>query len=409
MRIVVAHNFYQQPGGEDQVFAAEVDLLRRYGHEVDTFAVHNDQVNGMTRLEALSTTVWNSESCRAIRELVRKHRAQVVHFHNTFPLISPAAYGAAREEGAAVVQTLHNFRLLSPCALLFRNGQVCEKCLGRSIAWPGILRGCYRSSRPATAAVAAMVSIHKGLRTWRDAVDLYIAPSPSARAKFIEGGIPAGKLVVKPNFLDPDPKAGDGAGKFAIFVGRLSPEKGLDTLLAAWRVLQKPPLLKIVGAGPLEELARQAASSDPNVEWLGRLAPARVYDLIGSAAMVLVPSRCYETFGRVIIEAYAKGTPVIASRLGAMADLVDHGRTGLLFEPGNPADLAARIEDLAGDPVGQLAIRRRCREEYEAQYTGALNYAKLIRIYQRAVRARSAAEAQAEMLEIEASEVRRVQ
>jgi glycosyltransferase involved in cell wall biosynthesis len=380
MRIVVAHNFYQQPGGEDQVFADEVALLRRFGHEVVPFTIHNDRIETMGRLSVAAATVWNRATYRDLAPLVRGHRPQVVHFHNTFPLISPAAYQAARDEGAAVVQTLHNFRLLCPSGVLFRDGKVCEDCVGRVVPWPGVVHKCYRGSRPATAVLAAALSAHRARGTYRDAVDLYIAPTESARATFVAGGLPAEKIAVKPNFVDPDPGLGDGLGGYAVFVGRLSYEKGLETLLEAWRMLPGVPL-KVIGDGPLAPQVREAAAANPSITWLGRRTLNDVYETVGRASFLVFPSRCYETFGRVAVEAFAKGTPVIASGHGGMADVVTHGRTGLLFAPGDAAALADAVRQMLRlAPPMRLAARR----EYETKYTGDQNHDLLQSAYQRA-------------------------
>lgn len=388
MNLVVAHNFYQQAGGEDGVFAAEVDLLRRFGHTVTPFTLRNDAVDQMGKLKALAATVWNRESYRALRAVVRDARASVVHFHNTFPLISPAAYKAARDEGAAVVQTVHNFRLICPNALLFRDGAPCEKCVGRSFALPGVIHKCYRDSRQATAAVAGMAAIHRALGTWDRLVDAYIATSPSARSKLIAGGLPADRILLKPHFVDPDPGAGQGAGGYATFVGRLSYEKGLETLLEAWKTLGDAFPLRIIGDGPLSPLVTDAASRQPNIQWLGRRPLADVYDLIGDAAFHVFPSRCYETFGRVVTESFAKGTPVIASRHGSMADLIHHGRTGMLFEPGNAMALAEAVRAMI---PAAASMRPAARAEYAAAFTGERNYQQLMDIYAHALHRRQSA------------------
>jgi glycosyltransferase involved in cell wall biosynthesis len=388
MRVLVAHNFYQQAGGEDGVFAAEVDLLRRYGHEVETFTLRNDAVDRMGKLKALAATVWNRRTYRSLGELAASFKPEVVHFHNTFPLISPAAYKAAKDHGAAVVQTIHNFRLICPNALLFREGAPCEKCVGRVLALPGIVHKCYRGSRQASAAVAGMAAIHRVLGTWDRLVDAYIATSPSARAKLIQGGLPAGKLLLKPHFVDPDPGAGDGAGGYVTFVGRLSYEKGLETVLEAWKILgTSAPLLNVVGDGPLSGLVTEAVGRQSNIQWLGRKPLSEVYDLIGGAAFHVFPSRCYETFGRVVTEAFAKGTPVIASNHGSMADLVDHGRTGLVFAPGDAKDLAEKVVEMirrAG------AMRAAARGEFEAHFTGRRNIDQMMDIYGLALKNRHA-------------------
>ena len=348
--------------------------------------MHNDDVHGMGKLGLRGATVWHRAAAARVRELVRQHRVDVVHFHNTFPLMSPAVYSTARAEGAAVVQTLHNFRLLCPGANLYRDGRVCEDCVGKSIPVGGVIHKCYRDNRGASLATAAMLTIHSAIGTWRDAVDAYITPTRFAREKFIAGGLPGEKIIVKPNFVDPDPgfaEAGGGGG-YAIFVGRLSHEKGVDTLLSAWSHLRGEVPLKIVGDGPLAEDVKAAVARNPSIWWLGQQEMAEVLDLIAGAAVLVMPSNCYETFGRVAIEAFAKGTPVVASNHGAPADVVDDGRTGLRFKPGDGADLAAKVRQLLSDEAARLRMRHECRHEYESKYTGAANYEMLMKVYQQA-------------------------
>jgi glycosyltransferase involved in cell wall biosynthesis len=385
MRILVAHNFYQLPGGEDEVFAAEVALLRRFGHDVSTFELRNDALNDMSKLQMLTTTLWSGSSHRAMRKKVRETGAQVVHFHNTFPRISPAAYYAARAEGAGVVQTLHNFRLLCPGANLFREGKACEACIGHRVPLAGVAHKCYRESRSASLGVAALISTHHAMGTWQNAIDLYLAPTEFARKKFVAGGLPEARMVVKPNFVDPDPGVGTGDGGYAIYVARLSAEKGLETLLAAWEKLGGSVPLKIIGDGPLASLVTETQKRVANIEWLGRRPLAEVYEAMGRASMLIFPSRCYETFGRVAVEAYAKGTPVVASRHGAPGDIVREGATGLLFEPGNADALAQTVQSLANDSQLLSAMRCESRREYEQKYTGAANHEQLIAAYERAI------------------------
>jgi glycosyltransferase involved in cell wall biosynthesis len=386
MRVLVAHNFYQQPGGEDQVFRSELALLERHGHNPVKFEMHNDDVRGMGRLALLGATVWHRAAAARVAEMVRQHKIDVAHFHNTFPLMSPAVYSAARGAGAAVVQTLHNFRLLCPGANLYRDGKVCEQCVGKAVPIGGVIHKCYRDSRGASLATAAMLTTHRALGTWHNAVDAYITPTRFARDKFIEGGLSGEKIIVKPNFVDPDPGFAEsgGAGGYAIFVGRLSHEKGLDTLLSAWSHLRGEVKLKIVGDGPLADDVKAAVARDASIEWLGRREMDEVLDLIADAALLVMPSNCYETFGRVAIEAFAKGTPVIASNHGAPADVVDEGRTGLRFAPGDGADLAAKVRQLLADDARRTRMRGEVRREFEAKYTGAANYEMLMSIYQRA-------------------------
>jgi glycosyltransferase involved in cell wall biosynthesis len=385
MKILLCHNFYQQPGGEDQVFADEDWLLKSHGHEVIRHTVHNDAIKQMGRWETARKTLWNRQSYEQVRGLIRQHRPEVMHCHNTFPLISPAAYSAARDEGVPVVQSLHNYRLICPTAIFLRKGQICERCLGKTFAWPGVMHGCYRGSRACTAIVAAMTGLHRLLGTWSSAVERYIALSNFSRDKLVAGGLPADRTVVKPNFVYPDPHPGEGRGGHALFVGRLSEEKGLAVLLAAWQRLGAHIPLKIVGDGPLADSVKSTAAGDPRIECLGRKSPAETLDLLGQAAFVVLPSIWYENCPKTVVEALAKGTPIVASRLGALAEFVDDGRTGLLFAPGDADDLARKVEELARDPGRLVAMRAEARREYEEKYTADQNYPILMEIYRQAI------------------------
>jgi glycosyltransferase involved in cell wall biosynthesis len=382
--VLLVHEYYQQPGGEDQVFAAERGLLEAREHRVVRYTDHNDRVKDMGSLTLARATVWNGTVYNELRRLLRAERPQVAHFHNTFPLISPAAYYAARAEGVPVVQTLHNYRLFCTNALFFRDGHPCEDCLGKTVPWPGVLHSCYRGSRAASGMVAAMLSTHRMLRTWTKMVDRYIALTDFAREKLIQGGLPKEKIAIKPHFIDPDPGLGEGHGGYALFVGRLSPEKGSDTLLSAWERLGGKPRLKIVGDGPLAQRTAEAAQRFPGVEWLGRQPLEEVYRLMGGATFLVFPSEVYETFGRVAIEAFARGTPVVASKIGAIAELVEHGHTGLHFRPGDPNDLAAQVKWASRHPEELGHMRKAARAEFEAKYTARRNYELLMEIYRTA-------------------------
>ena len=385
MRVLIGHNYYQQAGGEDQCVEAEVALLEAHGHKVIRYHIHNDSIAGMSRSRLALRTLWSQSAYRELQERIRLHRPHVAHFHNTFPLISPAAYYAARSANVAVVQTIHNFRLFCPNALLFRDGRVCEECLGKTFAWPGVIHKCYRGSRAISAAVATMTWAHRALGTWRDAVDRYIALTEFSRHKLIEGGLPAHKVTVKANFVYPDPLMGGTREPYAVFVGRLSPEKGLDTLIKAWNTLGSRLRLKIVGDGPLAATVRAAVAGNGAIEWLGNRPLDEVYQVIGKAFCLVLPSQFYEGFPRVVVEAFAKGTPVIASNLGAMAEVVAHERTGLHFIPGDPVDLADQIQRVLGNPQEQVQMRQAARREYEQKYSAASNYRALMEIYELAL------------------------
>jgi glycosyltransferase involved in cell wall biosynthesis len=385
MNILVAHDLYKQPGGEDQCVSAEVAMLRAHGHQVTQYCLSNDSVDALGRLELASRTIWSRPAFHELRQLFRTHRPQIAHFHNTLPLISPAAYYAARAEGVRVVQTLHNFRLCCVNALLFRNGEVCEKCLGKAVPWHGVVHKCYRGSRAASAAVATMVAAHRVLGTWRNAVDMYIALSESSRRKLVEGGLPAEKIAVKSNFAYPDPGPGAGKGGYAVFVGRLSAEKGLETLLEAWRHLEGALPLKLVGDGPMAAAVQEAAAHNTGIQWLRGVSHEKVYELVGDAAFLVLPSRCYETFARVVMEAFAKGTPAIVSKLGAMAEIVDHGRTGLHFKPGDPEDLAGKVRSMLADPMRLTRMRLAARQTFDQHFTADANHKTLMAIYEQAL------------------------
>ncbi|WP_019504088.1 glycosyltransferase family 4 protein [Pleurocapsa sp. PCC 7319] len=386
MRILMVHNRYQIRGGEDEVCDAEISLLQAHGHEVDLYKEHNDRLGKLNPIHSAANTIWSRHSYRKMRRQLSQKPYDIVHVHNFLPLISPSVYYAAKEQNVPVVQTLHNYRLLCPNALFFRQGSICEDCLGVSVALPGIYHGCYRNSHAATGVVAAMNSVHYWLKTWTSAVDVYIALTEFARQKYIQGGIPREKIKVKPNFVDRDPGVGEGKGNYGIYVGRLSVEKGIDTLLEAWQTIDNRLSLKIVGDGPLSEMVLQATEQNSSIEWLGRRPMEEVYELMGNAKVLIFPSKWYETFGRVAIEAFAKGTPVIAANIGAIAELVDSGRTGLLFEPGKSHLLAAQVKTILDNPTKVVKMRQEARKEYEKKYTTSRNYQQILGIYHQTIK-----------------------
>lgn len=391
MKIVLAHNYYQQPGGEDWVYTQERQLLESHGHEVVTYERTNSELLGSSSLQRLylaKKVVWAEDSHRQILGLLRKEKPHIVHVHNTFVQISPSIFSACREAGVPVVQTLHNFRLICPAATLFRDGKICEEC-GESGLWRSIRHACYRESYSSTAAIAVMLTLHRKARTWDEDVSVYIALTQFARQKFAEGGLPAEKIRVKPNFVSPDPGERNGAGDGAIFVGRLSPEKGLKTLIRAWGQLRVRVPLRILGDGPQrEELERMASDLKlAQVTFLGHLSHDVTQAAIKNARLLILPSECYENFPMTIVEALSCGTPVVCSRLGAMQEIVTDMETGLHFTPGNPEELAGKVA-WAWDNPGQLKdMGRAARLEYEQKYKADDNYAALMSIYHQAISA----------------------
>ncbi len=371
--VLSVHNFYRQPGGEDRVFADEAALLEQHGHTVVRYEEHNRRIAG-AGIAAAGSTVWSDRSFRRLRSVMREQTCDVAHFHNTFPLISPASYYAARAANVPVVQTLHNYRLICPAASLLRDGAVCEECIGRA-PFPGVVHGCYRGSRPATAAVAAMLTIHRASGTWQRMVDVYIAPSEFARQKLIAGGLPAESIVTKPNFVAPDPGAGSGDGGYALFAGRLSEEKGVHTLFQAWESLGTAIPLLVSGDGPLSEMYRPATL-------MGHQPRAKIFELMRNASVLIFPSICYECAPMTVIEAFACGLPVIASNIGSIPEFVDHGRTGLLFHPGDAEDLVRQVRWTLEHPDRLALMRQAARQEFEAKYTAERNYKLLTEVYE---------------------------
>jgi glycosyltransferase involved in cell wall biosynthesis len=386
MHILLAHNRYQQTGGEDSAFAAEHSLLIQHGHTITEFLDDNRRIPSMNSLALAAQTVWSSSSNKQLSVLLKNDRPEVAYFFNTFPLISPSAYYACKEQSVPVVQGLHNYRLLCPSADFFRAGHVCEDCLGRTPPWPGVVHKCYHRSHAHTAVVATMITVHRLLRTWQRTVDCYIAPTEFLRNKYIEGGFPAEKIFVKPNFVPTDPGLREGAGEYAVYAGRLSPEKGIRTLIKSWRRMDNLPL-KILGAGPLEPEIRSLIHQLglKTIELLGQVSLSHVTSILKSARFLVFPSECYESFGLAIVEAFACGVPVIASRLGAMAELVSDGRTGLLFNPGDPDDLAAKVEWAWNHPKETDEMGNKARREYEDKYTADENYQNLMSIINQAI------------------------
>jgi glycosyltransferase involved in cell wall biosynthesis len=390
-KILMAHNFYQIPGGEEESFRSELAMLKSNGHEVVTYIRSNDniKVDGiLNKIKLARDTVWADDSYQAITRLIGEHKPQIAHFQNIFPLISPSVYYACRDMEVPVVQSLRNYRLMCPNAFFLRNDQVCEDCAGRFFAWPGILHACYRKSRLQTAVVAGMLSYHRLIKTWESQVSLYIALTEFSRSKFIQSGISPEKIVVKPNYI-PDPEPGMYPGEFAVYVGRLSREKGIEVLLESWKSLPDVPL-KIIGGGPMEyEVKNFIRDNRLNIEWLGRLQNAEAMEVIKRSRFLVFPSLLYETFGRTIVEAFAAGKPVIGSGHGTPAELIQEGETGLLFTPGDPDDMRKKISRLWNSEALADQMGRHARSVYEDKYTAGRNYAQLIDIYNRVLSSRS--------------------
>jgi glycosyltransferase involved in cell wall biosynthesis len=372
-----------QRGGEDSVFETEISQLRASGATVEVFEMDNHILSNLDlahKIRAGFETVWSSNAQKTLRALLLSFRPDVAHFHNTFPMMSPSVYRECKTHGVAVVQTLHNFRLLCAGAMFLRDGKICEDCIdGRY--FNGVMHSCYRGSISASAAVVAMQYIHHGIGTYSRFVDRYIALTEFAKQKFLRGGLPCERLRVKPNSLERDPGVGRRDGGFALFVGRLSGEKGVGTLVDAWRRISEFPLV-IAGDGPLgNELRVRAAQAESRVEFMGLLGRDDILNLMGRASLLVVPSEWYEGFPMTIIEAYAKGLPVIASDIGSLSEVVIPGQTGEHFIPRDSHSLATVAMRLLSDPEKLSFYSRNARQRYLTHYSTAANTSALLKIY----------------------------
>jgi glycosyltransferase involved in cell wall biosynthesis len=378
-RILVAHASYRQRGGEDIVVDDEIALLEKHDHAVCRYLRDNRDIDERRPLKTAVDTIWSTETTQSMRQLIADFKPDVIHVHNTFPALSPSLYWEAGRNCVPVVQTLHNFRLLCPQAMLLRNGNVCEDCLGRA-PWRAIAHGCYRGSSAKSAVLSSMLMTHRALGTYRHKIARYIALNEFCRDKFIAGGFPADKIAIKPNFADlpqPNPLA---IRRGALFVGRLSREKGVDTVLNALSLLPKQHI-EAVGEGP----ERDRVVRHPQIIMHGWIDQERLFRVMRRHAYLILPSIWYENSPRTLIEAFGCGLAVIASRLGALAELIDDGRTGMLVEPNSPADLARAMRWAEEHPNEMRAMGERARTEFETHYTPERNYDRLVAIYDAAI------------------------
>ena len=388
MRLLIVHNRYRHAGGEDSVFENEVAMLRGAGHHVDTLETNNDQVAGaIGKLMAAGRATYSWHGRAATGRAITASRPDLIHVHNFFPYPSAALFDAAADHAVPAVWTLHNYRVTCANGLLFRDGGPCEKCVGGSAAW-GAVHRCYRGSLAGSAAVAASIGLHRLRGTYRRRVTRFIVLSAFARALAIRAGLPADRIAIKPNAArDPGAAASERPRDTFLFVGRLSPEKGVRTLVDAWRSVSAP--LVIAGDGPEREALRAVAPA--HVRFVGALDRAQVAEAMADARAVIVPSIWYENYPMTVPEAMALGTPVIASRIGALQHLVRDGVDGWLFEAGDPRSLAAVVGQVAGLPAARYqASRVAARHTYETHNAPAVNLARLLAIYTDAIGGRAA-------------------
>ncbi|MDP2240435.1 MAG: glycosyltransferase family 4 protein [Burkholderiales bacterium] len=393
MRILLAHNYYgsSAPSGENQVFDAEKTLLRERGHDVAEFTRHSDKIRAKGLVGAVQgalATPWNPWMVRAARRIVDSFQPDIVHVHNTFPLISPAIFYAIGSSAARVL-TLHNYRLFCPAAIPMRAGQVCTECLDSRSVLPAVRHGCYRGSRLATLPLAAKVALHRHLNTWSKQVDAFVALTEFQRERMIVAGLPADLVHVKPNFYPGDPAIVPWAARrpSVIFAGRLTAEKGVLALVRAWLMWgASAPELRIVGDGGLRRELERLAAMAPEVpiRFLGQLAGAAARDEIARARLLVLPSECFEGFPMVVREAFAFGTPVAVSNIGPLPSIVQQGENGVVFAPDDPQSLLAAVRAAWGSTGKLECLAAGARRSFEALYTEEANYRMLMAIYEQA-------------------------
>jgi glycosyltransferase involved in cell wall biosynthesis len=377
MRILQLHTRYRQPGGEDRVVETEAELLRAAKHDVFTHLEANPVGVGATG--PFAAAPWNPVAAKRVRRVAERFRPDVAHVHNTWFAMSPAALTPLRRLGIPVVMSLHNYRLTCAAGTLFRNGRPCEDCVG-SHPWHAVEHRCYRGSRPSSAVAAATIALHRRRGTWRTEVDRFLALTEFGRQEFIAAGLPDDRIIVKSNSVDdPGPRPQPpSASDTVVFLGRLSEEKGITTLLEAWRRMSPDLRLVIVGAGPLEATARQQAGGA--VEFLGAQPTEAVTSLLLSARALVFPSIWFEGQGLVALEAAAAGLPVLLSDLGAMTELFAPEATDLLFPAGDATALEGRLLRL-GDDAFVDSWGRFTRRRFEERYTHEIARRRLEEAY----------------------------
>lgn len=387
MKILILHNRYKIIGGEEGVVKAEYALLENHGHDVTVFEVSNDRIAGIWgKLSTAINGIYSLPSKHQVSDAIAQLEPDLVHVHNFFPLLSPSIYDACVEAAVPVVQTLHNYRLICPKAMPFRNGQICEDCFDRVVPWSGVLHGCYRNSHIQSASVAAMLGVHHWQGTWHKRVDAYIALSDFQKQVFVRSGLPEERFFVKPNFVFADDLPQDlERERFALFVGRLAEEKGVEILIDAYLQHQLTLPLKIIGDGPLRASLQEKAAGLSQVTFLGRQDASFVARMMQRAQFLVFPSIWYEGFPLTIAEAYSCKLPAIASNLGTMSEIVLDGITGIHFESGNSTDLADKIQWAIDRPKFLKTMGESAYQMYQTYYSPEVNYHRLIQIYESAI------------------------
>jgi len=389
MKILQVHNFYRTRGGECSVVEAEKRLLETYGHTVVQFLADSSTLGEMTLSKKASAFVqipYNFQIARRLENYVSEHKPDIAHVHNVFPMLSPAVYVALKRNFVPVVQTIHNFRFLCPNGLFYVNGRVCEACQERGY-WEAVRNRCMHGSMVTSALYAAAVAWgwHNG--AFRFCIDRYIALNVFVAGKLIAAGVPKEKIRICGNFVRDFAEAPAAKQRYALYLGRLSSEKGLSTLLAAARSVPELPL-KVAGTGPLELDLRRAVGEPgmSHVEVVGHVAGETKRRLIAEALCTVMPSECYENFPLSAAESLALGTPVIASRMGGLLELIEHGRTGLLFPAGDVGALAECLRKMSRSASSTYEMAANALLTARERFSPQCHLDQLLDIYSDAVR-----------------------
>jgi len=382
MRVLVIHNSYKIFGGEDVSTQAEVALLKEHDMQVDTYYVSNNDISGSNNIKLALNAIWSGFQYREILKKIKKGNYDIVHVQNFFPLLSPSIFYAAKKAKTKVIMSVRNYRLICPNAMLFVNGSICRECVGRRIPSAGFFKKCYRKSAAASSAVVAMLTVHNFLNTWKHKIDAFICVSNFVREQLIAGGLESSKLLVKHNFVATDIAPNFESGQYYIYSGRLSEEKGIDILLDAFKMSSRK--LLIAGDGPMKEIVESVAGENANITYAGKCDLHQNYKLISNAKALIFPSKWHEPFGRTIVEAFAHGTPAIASALGGITEIITDQQNGFLFNPYKKGDLIRAINEFEklNDPSG---MRRNCYDTYKKYFLPSSNFNELICIYQNVI------------------------
>lgn len=389
--VLIVHNRYRsgQPSGEDHVVDQEAALLADAGHRVTRFERHSDDIGSMSLLGKASVPLqvpWNAAVRAELTARLHAERPHVVHIHNTFPLLSPSVVAACADAGVPAVVTLHNYFQVCPSGSLYRSGRVCTECTGK-LPLPALRHGCYRGSRVAT--VPLVVNMLANRRRWWSGVARFFCVSDAQRKILIQAGMPAQRLAVKHHFIvDPGVRR-TGPGEHVLYLGRLTEEKGLPLLMAAWDLLAAEggigiPLV-LAGAGVLDGEVTRWARGREDIQYLGLRSKTECRELTARAAALVAPSRVPETFGLVLVEAMAAAVPAVASAVGAYAELVHDEVTGMVHRPGDAVSLADALCRVVADVDRNLALGNSARRRYEALFTPETGLAALIAGYEAAI------------------------